>query len=122
MIFGRRIIRRKNILFLVGIISAAFLIYLLLISFEWSSIPKGEPPPQWQGEPPSSCVDCHSNLSERLRTPVYLWNESIHKEERVGCEDCHGGDPTNPTISGSMSSGAGYIGIPDREGSVLVCG
>ena len=44
----------------------------------------------------NSCVGCHSNDAKaRGSFPRYAeWHISTHKEKGVGCERCHGGDPT----------------------------
>lgn len=42
------------------------------------------------------CVDCHSGISSPLSiSSRYLdWHVSAHRKGGVGCEKCHGGDPT----------------------------
>ncbi len=43
----------------------------------------------------SSCVTCHNELEdETLTPPVEDWMASVHSGAGVGCEVCHGGDPT----------------------------
>lgn len=43
----------------------------------------------------SSCVTCHTNLDDEVLTPpVEEWQASIHSKAAVGCDKCHGGDPT----------------------------
>lgn len=44
----------------------------------------------------NNCVTCHSRLMNPLAlTSRYAeWHMSTHKEKEVGCEKCHGGDPS----------------------------
>lgn len=44
----------------------------------------------------NNCVGCHAKLSNpyRLTSRFAEWQISTHKEKLVGCEKCHGGDPT----------------------------
>jgi hypothetical protein len=39
------------------------------------------------------CVTCHQGLSERLAKPVKRSQKSAHALAKVGCAECHGGDP-----------------------------
>ena len=44
------------------------------------------------------CVDCHSSAqflvtNKKLYDYYRLWEASIHGQERIGCSDCHGGNP-----------------------------
>lgn len=43
----------------------------------------------------SRCADCHFSRPE-APAPEHLadWDHSIHSRNNVGCEKCHGGDPT----------------------------
>lgn len=55
------------------------------------------PGPQAQpAQPGNQCVSCHSGGSEPipLGHAFYEWRYSAHGREGVGCEKCHGGDPT----------------------------
>lgn len=43
----------------------------------------------------SRCADCHfANMQESFARHLSDWDLSAHGRERVGCESCHGGDPT----------------------------
>ncbi len=44
----------------------------------------------------NNCVICHSGLNEPLRVSAhfYEWLNSAHEKNSVGCEKCHGGNPT----------------------------
>lgn len=42
------------------------------------------------------CVSCHSKITSPLSLSqrYYDWHLSLHKDKGVGCNKCHGGDPT----------------------------
>ncbi|MFQ5653862.1 MAG: hypothetical protein ACE5GW_03910 [Planctomycetota bacterium] len=43
----------------------------------------------------NACVTCHRNLAGRLAEIVDLeWGQSVHYAGKVGCDGCHGGDPS----------------------------
>ncbi len=42
----------------------------------------------------NACIECHSAQEGRLPEIVHNWNESVHHENGVACQDCHGGDET----------------------------
>jgi hypothetical protein len=50
------------------------------------------------------------------------WENSVHAKVKVGCADCHGGDPRTDDINESMSPAAGYIGVPSRQDIPEICG
>lgn len=62
----------------------------------------------------NQCVKCHSGLTE----PVYQvnryleWHFSPHKEKGVGCEKCHGGDPS---VAGKDAAHKGVLKPSDRN-------
>ena len=44
----------------------------------------------------NNCVICHSSLLEPVRVSAhfYEWLNSAHEKKGVGCDKCHGGDPS----------------------------
>jgi hypothetical protein len=48
----------------------------------------------------NQCVMCHASLTEPLRVSAhfYEWLNSPHERKKVGCEKCHGGDPSITTF------------------------
>jgi nitrate/TMAO reductase-like tetraheme cytochrome c subunit len=44
----------------------------------------------------NNCVQCHARINEPLRASIhyYEWHLSPHEAKGVGCDKCHGGDPT----------------------------
>lgn len=49
----------------------------------------------------NNCVVCHANLLEPvgISAHFYEWRSSAHEKKGVGCEQCHGGDPTARTLT-----------------------
>lgn len=50
------------------------------------------------GDAEDSCVKCHSNpdflvTNKKLYDYFQQWKTSIHEQEGVACDDCHGGNP-----------------------------
>jgi cytochrome c554/c'-like protein len=45
---------------------------------------------------PSRCIDCHTAIPSSPNVASHLaeWHESAHGANGVGCESCHGGDPS----------------------------
>jgi len=41
----------------------------------------------------NACVSCHQNLTGKLSTVVQEWRHSVHFQNQVTCDGCHGGDP-----------------------------
>lgn len=66
----------------------------------------------------NSCIECHSNpdffvTAKKLHDYFQEWDISIHSQEGVTCEDCHGGNPDvndqkgahGTEVSGGMTAG-----------------
>lgn len=49
----------------------------------------------------NNCVTCHANLLEPvgISAHFYEWRNSVHEKKGVGCEKCHGGDPTAKNLT-----------------------
>jgi len=79
----------------------------------------------------NSCETCHANpdfmvTNKKLYDYFQEWNLSIHKQEGVTCDDCHGGDPRAAdarTAHGKgvkatdPSSGIYYKNVPETCGA-----
>lgn len=75
----------------------------------------------WSAEAPESvCLQCHASLPDRLGAPVNLWQKSVHAQNGISCNGCHGGDPKDaPT---AMTPAKGFLGAP-KEGAIpAFCG
>jgi len=68
-----------------------------------------------------SCVQCHESQSGRLGEPVKQWRESIHQQNGIACNNCHGGDPTLMSME-AMSPDRGFRGVPSPEEIPDFCG
>ena len=42
----------------------------------------------------NACVSCHQSLPGKLSAVVQEWKQSIHFQNNVACDGCHGGDPS----------------------------
>jgi Cytochrome c3 len=70
---------------------------------------------------PDTCSACHAAQSDaRLKAPVTLFADDIHRARGFGCTACHGGDPREPGLE-SMNPAKGYIGVPARGITPQVC-
>ncbi|MDR3578481.1 MAG: cytochrome c3 family protein [Oryzomonas sp.] len=66
------------------------------------------------------CIQCHSAMPGRLGEPVKLWKGSIHAENGIACNACHGGDPKN--AANAMSPARGFLGAPKETAIPAFCG
>jgi hypothetical protein len=83
-----------------------------------------------------ACVTCHTFLGGELARPVAEWSGSIHRQNGITCNLCHGGnagiDVGNvrdlagqafaDRMSRSMSKAQGFIGKPSGKALFAVCG
>lgn len=66
------------------------------------------------------CIQCHGAQTGRLGDPVKLWRGSIHAENGIACNDCHGGDPKD--LVNAMSPDRGFLGVPKQQDIPEFCG
>ncbi|HXE97717.1 MAG TPA: cytochrome c3 family protein [Dongiaceae bacterium] len=66
------------------------------------------------------CIGCHSKMPEKYSQPVALWRGSIHAENGVFCNGCHGGDPKD--AANAMSPARGFLGAPQEPAIPAFCG
>jgi hypothetical protein len=66
------------------------------------------------------CIQCHSKMPEKYSQPVTLWRGSVHAENGVFCNDCHGGDPKD--AANAMSPARGFLGAPGENAIPAFCG
>jgi len=85
---------------------------------------------------PGACVTCHSFLGGELALPVDQWQISIHRQNDITCDLCHGGnaevelgDLNNLTSrefdkrqSEAMSKSFDFIGRPAGKAMFDMCG
>lgn len=66
------------------------------------------------------CIQCHSKLPEKYSLPVTLWRGSIHAENGITCNGCHGGDPKDAV--NAMNPARGFLGAPKEPAVPAFCG
>lgn len=70
----------------------------------------------------SSCISCHlEEIDEVHEKMVNDFLNSAHAKRGIGCEGCHGGDPTAEDASDAMDPDIGYVGIPARHEIPAMC-
>lgn len=109
--------RMRKVSFLCGPFAPLRLCVILLIFF--LNVGRAQTPPE------SSCIACHKLLDGEQLAPVTAMQNDIHAQNGVGCEGCHGGDPS-PAVAenpeAAMSRAKGYIGKPARKNIPQLCG
>ncbi|MCK4775640.1 MAG: cytochrome c3 family protein, partial [Candidatus Krumholzibacteria bacterium] len=60
----------------------------------------------------SNCVTCHQDFEEE-DGPSYLLSRDVHAQKGLGCEGCHGGDPTLDDMD-EVRESPGWRGVPDH--------
>jgi len=73
------------------------------------SLPAG---PASAAEEEDSCAACHRDpgflvKNKKLYDYYQQWESSVHRQEEVTCDDCHGGDPTAPDKDEAHGDGVG---------------
>jgi hypothetical protein len=66
------------------------------------------------------CIQCHAKLPGKLGEPVRLWQGSIHAQNGIACNSCHGGDPKD--AANAMSPARGFLGAPKENDIPAFCG
>lgn len=98
------IVQKNSVKFNLGI---AFSLICFLVTFPVSG---------WaQIKEENSCIVCHSDIAEETK-------DSIHSQNGITCQNCHGGDATKADKESAKAPGTGYIGIPDKKQLVGICG
>lgn len=69
--------------------------------------------------PGGECLECHLTLDDELAA---LWAEDVHARAGIGCETCHGGDPTAETSERAKRRGTGYHGVLSPQAIAATCG
>lgn len=71
-------------------------------------------------QPETVCIQCHGSLPDKLGAPVKLWRTSIHAENGISCNACHGGDPKD--AADAMNRSRGFLGAPKETDIPAFCG
>ncbi|HEX7602951.1 MAG TPA: cytochrome c3 family protein [Polyangiaceae bacterium] len=70
----------------------------------------------------NTCAACHSTLTDaKLRAPAKEFSSSVHRDDRIGCVGCHGGDARDPT-AGAHSKAMGFRPHPTSAEVPGICG
>ena len=92
----------------------------------WTDMLQKEfPKTSWEIRPAierTVCIDCHiSDLMKKEYQAIPAeWRKSIHYQNGVSCQNCHGGDPKN--AARSMTPEAGFVGVPKPKEVPEFCG
>lgn len=91
--------------------TGAWLFLLFALTFLFSGTKSG-----FCADPKGNmCIQCHLDTWEEFKG-------SIHAQNGIFCESCHGGDPAQADQTKAKSPESGYIGAPDKKLSVETCG
>ncbi|HUI68667.1 MAG TPA: hypothetical protein VL087_10740 [Nitrospirota bacterium] len=83
----------------------------------------------------NACVTCHTFLGGELGRPVKEWAGSIHQQNGITCDPCHGGNADvdlgniqhltgqdfEAKRSQAMSASSGFVGKPSGKGLFAMC-
>jgi len=70
----------------------------------------------------NTCLTCHRTLADKkLRAVAEEFAESVHRDDRIGCVACHGGAPTDPTVTAHAPE-AGFVAKPPQARIAEICG
>ena len=72
----------------------------------------------------TSCINCHKQLEDELKTPTDALQTDIHLKNGISCDQCHGGNPDikfEDDAENAMNNKMGYIGIPAKRSIPKLC-
>jgi len=92
------------------------IIAVFLFLFVW---PLAHASAQEEEEEENVCVSCHLDMEDILLQVVLDWQQSVHAEAGVFCQDCHGGDPTD--YGEAMEPSTGFMGKPAKPDIPMLC-
>ncbi len=93
---------------------------------DWTEFLQKEfPKTPWASRPrieQTVCIDCHTSdlMKADYRDIPAQWRTSVHYQNGVSCQDCHGGDPND--AARSMTPEAGFVGVPKPKEVPQFCG
>ncbi|MGE5176123.1 MAG: cytochrome c3 family protein [Hyphomicrobiales bacterium] len=101
---------------------AAAALFLLGARAAWAAPSRAPSAPATAAKDSSSCIDCHSKQDEpSLSRPTKDWANDVHAAAGLGCESCHGGDPTRKHFADeddaadyAMNPAKGFQPAPSR--------
>ena len=86
-------------------------------------------------QPPNACITCHQTLGGIFSQPVSDWHGSIHQQNGITCDLCHGGNAAvvvgdvkklsgaqfSARQSAAMSKAHGFVGKPSGQALFDMC-
>ncbi len=92
-------------------------------------------PAAWAQQSGGACVACHETLGGAIGRPVSAWHGSIHEQNGITCDLCHGGNAGvsvgnvqqlsgaefSAKKSAAMSKAHGFIGKPSGQAMFDMC-
>jgi hypothetical protein len=86
-------------------------------------------------EPQSDCIQCHGFIGGEIGKPVSDWSGSIHQNQGITCDQCHGGNPdlkigdlrklTPQELQNwakrAMYSASDFVGAPSGQAQFDLC-
>lgn len=69
--------------------------------------------------PGGKCLECHLTTGDGVGE---LWQHDVHAHAGIGCDTCHGGDPTEGDSRLAKRPGTGYRGELSPQQMLLSCG
>jgi nitrate/TMAO reductase-like tetraheme cytochrome c subunit len=103
------------------LLSALFLLSLGSIPEKaWGQIAPSEFPPSPKEQ--TVCIECHTTdmVKPEYRDIPDKWRKSVHYQNNVSCNDCHGGDPKDADLA--MKPEKGFAGVPKPKEVPKFCG
>lgn len=94
---------------------------ILVLGILLAAVPARLVAQEQPGAASSSCISCHSSLSDNLHVAAETFAEDIHATKGLSCESCHGGDPKADDPSVAMSRAHGFRGKPARREIPTFC-
>jgi len=69
--------------------------------------------------PGGKCLECHSTLEDGV---AEVWQDDVHAHAGIGCDGCHGGDPSQDDSDLAKRRGTRYRGKLSAQEIILSCG
>src|SRR5215470_7737920 len=101
---------------------------LLAVAFVASGAARAAEPAKTTPEKPrpleTSCIKCHSELSDEYLEPTKHTEEDVHFQRGLSCHDCHGGNPAAAPddMDAAHDVKKGWKGKPSRLSIPEFCG
>jgi len=96
-------------------LESKYLFYIFICIMLWFPQPA-------RSQQKNTCITCHQEeIDEDNTRLVEDFQKSVHATRGIGCEGCHGGDPSAEDAEDAMNKAAGYVGIPARYQIPAMC-